>query len=136
MGHGMKKGRFGGDKGVTLIELMMCLLILGIVATLGLQYLLQTRDRAFEAVIAHDLKEFKKAQMVYQSENTSFLGAVGESTRSDGTAPDFTLEMFTPSRGVRITILSTPDPFIVEASHKSLNTVIEYNVLTEERTER
>jgi prepilin-type N-terminal cleavage/methylation domain-containing protein len=124
-----------GQSGLTLMELMIVVAIIGILAAISVTFLWKTRQRAKEITLRHDLKSFALVQEAYFADTSEFAGLVGASIRNDGVASDFSLPPYLPSKRVVITITSgdpydpynESDPFTVEAHYVGSTVTMEFN---------
>ncbi len=115
--------------GFTLIEVLLVVTIIGILSSIALATFQHYRDLAFDITIQSDLNNFSKAQGMYFNDHQEYIGAVGESL-SSSEGNDYTLPGFRTSKGVKITILSSPDPFIAQGQHTQTDSIFNCNVET------
>ena len=114
-------------KGFTLIELMVVISIITILAGIALSILYNSRRMAREITAKHDLKKFVQAQDAYHLENGSFKGAVGDIISGDpSVSSTLSLDTFTPSSQVVITIISVDPLFTASATHTNTVAVWQY----------
>jgi len=132
-GKKRKEIMFRGDKGFTLIELMVVIAIIAILAGIALAVLSNSRRMAQEITAKNDLKKFVMAQNAYHLENESFKGAAGDIFSGDPSVATLSLKAFTPSPQVVIT-LNSVDPFTASATHTSTETIWQYHQDTGEIT--
>lgn len=128
----------------TLIELMVAIAIMGILAAIAGTMLHSSLNAARNITAKHDLFSFSKIQEAYYLQEGCFIGEPGESIRNDGNPSDFSLNIFHPSKGVCITIISG-DPespyiadthFVMESHHSAGNAVYELDLITKQLTKK
>jgi type IV pilus assembly protein PilA len=71
-----------GEKGFTLIELMIVVAIIGILAAIAIPQFAQMRIRSFNAAAESDLRNAMTAQEAYFADNQSYSAAIGQLTAS------------------------------------------------------
>ncbi len=118
------------QNGFTLIEIFIVVTIIAILASISMGLFFSYRQKAYNVLTLADVDSFKKAQMLYQMENESYQGNLGDTVGNDGAPSTFLVSGYNPGPGIRINVISAPDPFIIEAVHIKSNTVIEYNFAT------
>ena len=135
--HKIDSKRMGAE-GLTLLELMVTLAIIGILAAISFSLIVRAKNSAYEITAQHDLKNFAKAEEMYLTDSNRFIGDIGQTVRNDGAASDFVLPGFTPSQGVSITIVSgdaenpfdQSNPYVARSIHRDNPGVrFEYNFL-------
>jgi prepilin-type N-terminal cleavage/methylation domain-containing protein len=118
---------FKSDKGFTLIELVVVIVIISILGAIAITILIRSRTMAEEITAKHDLNKFVKTQNTYNLEHGNFIGVAGDVVSGDASvASTFSLEGFTPSPQVVITINSVDPLLVVSATHMNTNTVWQY----------
>ena len=90
---------------------------------------------AREVTAKHDLKKFAQAQDAYYLEYGSYKGAAGDVISGDPSVPStISLQAFTPSTQVVITINSIDPIFTASATYTATGTVWQYRHDTGEIT--
>lgn len=141
-----KKGypELEGRKGISFSELaLIVVVIIGFFAG-GAVFFRITSKSAYEITVKHDLQKFADFEDYYYKLNNRCIGDQGQSIRNDGVPSDLTIENFTVSEGVCITVVSgdpmnpnDPDnPYILQAKHAKSDKVYEYNFKSGKMTER
>jgi type IV pilus assembly protein PilA len=83
-----------GQKGFTLIELMIVIAIIGILAAIAIPQFTSYRQRGFNAAVQADLRNAATAQEAYYTDGQVYTSANG----------DLTSRGFTPSSNVTLTV--------------------------------
>ena len=103
------KDRKKGDKGFTLLELLIVIVILGIISAIALPGLLNQVSKAKETEAKQNLSTFNKYQQVYFLENSQFtdkfdLLAMGNLTDANSETQyyDYELEQFIADTRIKI----------------------------------
>lgn len=134
-GKKRKEIMFRGNRGFTLIELMIVISIIAILAGIAMAILSSSRKMAQEITAKHDLKKFVQAQDAYNLEHGNFKGAAGDIISGDPSVPStLSFQTFRPSPQVVITIDSVDPLFTASATHTTTGTVWRYRHDTGEIT--
>jgi prepilin-type N-terminal cleavage/methylation domain-containing protein len=79
-------------RGVTLIELAVVIVVIGIIAAIALPRFLRVRERAYLSAIESDLRSFATQQELYHDRHQEYAGSLS------------LLQDFMPTSGVTISI--------------------------------
>ncbi|MBF0496566.1 MAG: type II secretion system protein [Deltaproteobacteria bacterium] len=121
--------------GMTLIELMVAVVILGILISISIFWVYHYQSLAYDITAKHDLNVFIEFQANYASNNDDYLGSTGSVVSGVPSIPStISLEGFNISPGVTITVTSI-SPFSAAARHtkgkKTFYTVVKDGTITE-----
>ncbi|MBF0476210.1 MAG: type II secretion system protein [Deltaproteobacteria bacterium] len=127
--------RDGFPKGMTLVELIVVAAILSILGTISVYWVYHYQSVAYDVAAKHDLNNFIKAQMDYNTNYDDYLGNTGSVISGVPSIPStVSLEAFNVSNGVTITVTSV-SPFSAAARHtkgkKTYYTVVDDGIITE-----
>ena len=109
----MKINRKKGQKGFTLIELMIVIAIIGILAAIAIPQFNQYRARGYMSATRSDVKNCYTAAMAYFADNPAAAGiAIGDCTANG----------YQASTGVTVTVTTgTVSTFSLSGAHAQLN---------------
>lgn len=95
-------------RGFTLIELLITLILLGVLATISINFFWRARDRGIEASLQSDLRTMAAQQEEYFGTHSTYAATVAD------------LE-FVPSGGVQLGIgYAAPDGWAATTSHPTV----------------
>jgi len=100
-----------GQKGFTLIELMIVIAIIGILAAIAIPQFTLYRQRGFNAAAQSDLRNAATAQEAYFTDNAASYAA---------SSADLTTRGYTPSANVSVSVTSgTANTYQMTSVHVS-----------------
>lgn len=109
----MKLNKKRGQKGFTLIELMIVIAIIGILAAIAIPQFTAYRGRGYMAATRSDVKNAYTAAQAYFSDNPGATAL---------TAGNLTTGGFVPTTGVTVAVTSGgPSAFVLTGTHANLN---------------
>ena len=135
----------GNSEALTLIELLIVILLIGLLVAIAVLSLYRYTSRAYDVTIRYDLNQFVKAEVGYFGENDEYLGTAGDFIvgGASGSGLDSAVLGFTPSEGVKIEIISgdgahprTPPVFKAESSHENSSVTFIYDFSTDVMTRK
>ncbi len=133
-----------GKKGVSFTELVLIVGAIVAFFAAGAVFFKVTSKSAYAITVKHDLQKFVDFQDYYYKLNNRCIGDQGQSIRNDGVPSDLSIENYTVSEGVCISIISgdpenpsdPENPYTFQAKHEKSDTVYEYNFQTGKMVER
>ena len=103
-----------GQKGFTLIELMIVIAIIGILAAIAIPNFLSYRQRAYDSAAQSDLKNLMTAQEAYFVDHDTYVDITGVSAGGEISDLDLTL-----SKGVTAGGTGSTTGYTMSAYHTS-----------------
>ena len=111
-----------GQKGFTLIELMIVIAIIGILAAIAIPNFISYRKRSYDTAAQSDLKNLMTAQEAYYVDNSTYkpIGTEGSDTSTTTIDLDTaaTLKAYL-SKGVHVTGTASSSGYSMSAYHSS-----------------
>ena len=117
------------ENGFTLVELLLVVVIIAILASLALVALSRFKVTALDAVTKAEIKEFHKAQIVYEMDHNSFLGNNGDKF-GDHLDALSSLSFYAVKPGIWMEVIQE-DPFIIAGHNLKSTNVYEFDFSTQ-----
>jgi len=123
--HRLRKERLNGDRGFTLTELLVVIVIIGILVAIAIPVFLSQRAAAQERSIESDVRNAIPVLETYYADEGSYpaLGTGGTDFAASGPISGTGSPRITVSPDVTLTISVTGETYKIIGKHNALGTV-------------
>lgn len=122
----LRAERLRGERGFTLVELLVVIVIIGILVAIAIPVFLSQRASAQERAVESDVRNAVMVLETYYAENQNYTGAAGTYT---GAASPHALDedgdillTVSPEVTLVVTVGTPPQTYVITGAHSALGT--------------
>ena len=122
--HRLRKERLNGDRGFTLTELLVVIVIIGILVAIAIPVFLSQRAAAQERAIESDVRNAIPVMETYYANKNAYPALTGTAITTSGPIDSTTgAPRLTITPDVTLKITTTGEKYVIVGTHSALGTL-------------